>query len=141
MADPDGVDAAGIAPALLAHPNAVPLILQLHPRSFAPDPYDKVINILERNGVPPGLTLTVLDAGEALTFGWALHSMYAASVENRPTDEGRGSGLAQSYERSRLDDDARFEMACHALIGGLTAEIGTSAPHARPQPPPAHGRR
>ena len=126
--------------ALLAHPNAVPLILRLHPRSFAPDPYDKVINILERNGVPPGLTLTVLDAGEALTFGWALHSTTAASVETGPPDDGRGQGLARIYERSHLDDDARFEMACHALIGGLTAEIGTSPPRGRPQHPPARDR-
>ena len=100
--------------ALLAHPNAVPLILRLHPRSFAPDPYNKVIDILERNGVPPGLTLTVLDAGEALTFGWALHSMYAASVETGPPDEGRrhGAGADLRAEPSRRRRPLRDGLPC-----------------------------
>ena len=100
--------------ALLAHPNAVPLILRLHPRSFAPDPYDKVIDILERNGVPPGLTLTVLDAGEALTFGWALHSTYAASVETGPPDEraGAGAGADLRAEPSRRRRPLRDGLPC-----------------------------
>ena len=116
--------------ALLAHPNAVALILQLHPRSFAPEPYDTMIEILERNGVPDRLTLTVLDACEGLAFGCALHSAYAASVAKGPLSPvpGPGQALARIYKQSHLDDGARFGMACYALIQGLTAEIGTSSP-------------
>jgi TetR/AcrR family tetracycline transcriptional repressor len=114
--------------ALLAHPNAIPLILELHPRSFAPEPYDKIIEVFERNGVPPDFALTVLDATEGLTFGWALHFAYAASVEAGPAANGRGQRLARMYQHSRLDDEARFDLACHALIDGLTAAIGLSAP-------------
>ncbi|MEA3214638.1 MAG: hypothetical protein QOJ19_794 [Acidimicrobiia bacterium] len=136
MADPDGLDAV-LRRALVAHPNAVALILQLHPRSFAPEPYDAMIDILDRNGVPPGLTLTVLDACDGLVFGWALHSAYAASVSLGRLTARRGQRLARLYEQSHHDDEARFEMACDALVQGFSAEISASSPRCGPQRPAA----
>ncbi len=114
--------------ALLAHPKAVPLILELHPRSFAPEPYNHAGEVLEQNGVPAGMTLTILDALEGLAFGSALNAMYAASRGGTTPGEPEGAdarwaGLSRMYDTSTYDDEQRFEMACYALISGLTTEL------------------
>jgi len=115
--------------ALLAHPKAVPLILELHPRSFAPEPYNLAGAVLEQNGVPAGMTLTILDALEGLAFGSALNAVYGASRTHEPEGaDGRSAGLSRMYDTSTYDDEQRFEMACYALIGGLTAELARQTP-------------
>jgi AcrR family transcriptional regulator len=128
---------------LLAHPNALMVILELHPRTFFPEPYNVVLPVLESHGVPADLALTILDGLEALAFGSALNTAYARTMDpEASTDPGR-EGLTRMYATTRYDDATRFEMSCYALIDGLTTQVAQLRPRTRRKAPKsaATGRR
>ena len=108
---------------LLAHPHALMVILELHPRTFFPEPYNVVLPMLEAHGVPPDLALTILDGLEALAFGSALNTAYTRTMDPETLSEPRCEGLRRMYQATRYDDEERFEKACYALIDGLTTEV------------------
>jgi TetR/AcrR family transcriptional regulator, tetracycline repressor protein len=119
--------------ALLAHPNLLPLVLGRHNRRAGSAVYDYAAMKLTEAGIPPAYQLTLINALESYATGALLYGLSA------PADAWEASLPAEGCEHLRLalrsdalDEDARFELGCRALLEGLAARVGR---------PPNPGRR
>jgi TetR/AcrR family transcriptional regulator, tetracycline repressor protein len=113
--------------ALLKHPNMVPLFVQLHPRGVFPEFFDHAAKILRSSSFPPKLLLTILDAIESLALGSAMNTVYGAT---KGDDSEPPPNVAYALRHNRVSEDARFELACRALLSGFETLSAPSGPKA-----------
>jgi AcrR family transcriptional regulator len=105
---------------LMAHPNAVHLMTRVPLASFISDAtFEHAVSVMEDDGVPPALILTIAEAAEALVTGWVLFT-----VANVQSHERRGvTTRRRIVELNTLSDERRFETACYALLNGFVAQL------------------
>ena len=105
--------------ALLAHPNAAPLILQFFPRHIMLPAYDHAVSEYPENRA---LHMAILEAVEKLTYGSALFQA-AARSKGTPTmpafDSARFPSLAKSVAANPYEDEQLFIEAMRMLIAGV----------------------
>ena len=65
--------AVGFRRAIMAHPNAAPLMLRYYPRRFMRSGYERASRVLDQVGVPLELHVLILDGVDKLTLGSALY--------------------------------------------------------------------
>jgi AcrR family transcriptional regulator len=111
--------------ALLAHPNLLPLIFGRHNRRAGSAVYDYAAMKLTEAGIPPAYQLTLLNTLEAFATGSVLYGLSAPAAAweaSLPPDGCEHLRLA--LRSDTLDEDARFELGCRALLEGLAAQLG-----------------
>jgi TetR/AcrR family tetracycline transcriptional repressor len=111
--------------ALLAHPNLLPLVLARHNRRAGSAVYDYAAMKLSAAGIPPAYQLTLINALESYATGAVLYSLStpAAAWEASLPSDGCDH-LRLALQADALDEDARFELGCRALLEGLAARVG-----------------
>ena len=105
--------------ALLAHPNAAPLILQFFPRHLLLDAYEHSVKRYPRTR---SKHMAILEGIEKLTFGSALFAAAARAkgIPGMPdVDPARHPHLAQSVAASGYDDEGTFVEALRMLLAGI----------------------
>ena len=104
---------------LLAHPNAIQIMTQTPlSASISDSTFEHAANLLEADGVPPGLTRTIAEAAEGMVTGWVLISINARAAAEQAGEEHR-----LVMETNSLDEDDRFELAAYSLINGFAASL------------------
>ncbi len=87
--------------------------------------YDYAAMKLTEAGIPPEYQLTLLNTLEAFATGSVLYGLSppaAAWEASLPPDGCEHLRLA--LRSDTLDEDARFELGCRALLEGLAAQLG-----------------
>ena len=105
--------------ALLAHPNAAPLILQFFPRHLLLDAYEHSVKRYPRTR---SKHMAILEGIEKLTFGSALFAAAARAkgIPGMPdVDPAIHPHLAQSIAASSYDDEGTFVEALRMLLAGI----------------------
>ena len=116
--------------ALLAHPNLLPLILGRHNRRAGSAVYDYAAMKLTEAGIPPAYQLTLLNTLEAYATGAVLYGLSAPAAAWEASLPVEGcEHLRRALRSDALDEEARFEMGCRALLEGLAAQVAR-----RPEP-------
>jgi len=119
--------------ALLAHPNLLPLILGRHNRRAGSAVYDYAAMKLTEAGIPPAYQLTLLNTLEAYATGAVLYGLSAPAAAWEASLPADGcEHLRRALRSDALDEDARFEMGCRALLEGLAARVGAKPAAATP---------
>jgi TetR/AcrR family tetracycline transcriptional repressor len=114
--------------ALLAHPNLLPLILGRHNRRAGSAVYDYGAMKLTEAGIPPAYQLTLINALESYATGAVLYGLNApAAAWEASLPPGGCVHLRRALQSDTLDEDARFDLGCRALLEGLAARVA----HAR----------
>jgi AcrR family transcriptional regulator len=110
--------------ALLAHPNLLPLALGRYNRRAGSAVYDYAAMKLTEAGIPPAYQLTVINALESYATGAVLYGLSApASAWEAELPPEGCHHLRLALHADALDEDARFELGCRALLEGLAATI------------------
>jgi TetR/AcrR family transcriptional regulator, tetracycline repressor protein len=114
--------------ALLAHPNLLPLILGRHNRRAGSAVYDYAAMKLTDAGIPAAYQLTLINSLEAYATGSVLYGLNApASTWAAELPPDGCEHLRLALRSDALDEDARFELGCRALLEGLAARLTPSA--------------
>lgn len=110
--------------ALLAHPNLLPLILGRHNRRAGSAVYDYAAMKLTAAGIPLGYQMTLINSLEAYATGSVLYGLNApASTWEASLPPVGCAHLRLALRSDALDEDARFELGCRALLEGLAAQV------------------
>ena len=110
--------------ALLAHPNLLPLILGRHNRRAGSAVYDYAAMKLTAAGIPLGYQVTLINSLEAYATGSVLYGLNAPASSWEASLPAEGCDhLRLALRSDALDEDARFEMGCRALLEGLAAQV------------------
>ncbi|MCA1842569.1 MAG: TetR family transcriptional regulator [Actinobacteria bacterium] len=110
--------------ALLAHPNLLPLILGRHNRRAGSAVYDYAAMKLTDAGIPVAYQLTLINSLEAYATGSVLYGLNApASTWEGELPPDGCEHLRRALRSDALDEDARFELGCRALLEGLAARL------------------
>ena len=114
--------------ALLAHPNLLPLILGRHNRRAGAAVYDYAAMKLTEAGVPPAYQVTLLNTLEAYATGAVLYGLTAPAAAWEASLPPDGcEHLRRALRSDALDEDARFELGCRALLEGLAAQVSAGS--------------
>lgn len=111
--------------AIVAHPNAAPLMLEFLPRQTLLGGYERWAEVLISNGVPKRRVLTVMKGVEHLTFGAALFESALVTRRLPPYpgfDAERTPHLATAMAADRQDPERLFVATVRALMAGLLTE-------------------
>jgi len=115
--------------ALLAHPNLLPLVLGRHNRRAGSAVYDYAAMKLTAAGIPPAYQLTVINALESYATGSVLYGLNAPAAAWEASLPADGcEHLRRALQSDALDEPARFEMGCRALLEGLAAQVRQTSP-------------
>ncbi|HKN37829.1 MAG TPA: TetR/AcrR family transcriptional regulator C-terminal domain-containing protein [Acidimicrobiia bacterium] len=110
--------------ALLAHPNLLPLVLGRHNRRAGSAVYDYAAMKLTAAGIPPAYQLTLINALESYATGAVLYGLSAPAAAWEASLPADGcEHLRLALRSDALDEDARFELGCRALLEGLAAQL------------------
>ena len=113
--------------ALLAHPNLLPLVLRRYNLRAGWAVYDYAARKLTEAGIPPAYQVTLINALESYATGSVLYTAagpvtnWEASLPPDGCDH-----LRRALDADALDEGARFELGCRALLEGLAARIRRS---------------
>jgi len=114
--------------ALLAHPNLLPLILGRYNRRAGSAVYDYAAMKLTEAGIPLSLQLTVINTLEAYATGAVLYGLHAPAAAWEASLPAEGcEHFRRALRSDPLDEDARFELGCRALLEGLAARARVRA--------------
>lgn len=109
--------------ALLAHPNLLPLVLGRYNRRAGSAVYDYAAMKLTDAGIPPAYQLTLINALESYSTGAVLYGLNPASAWEAELPPDGCDHLRLALQSDSLDEAARFELGCRALLEGLAARV------------------
>ena len=116
--------------AMLRHPNAGPLLLEHFPRELVLRVYERVVTVLEDEGVPDSYHLLIFEGLEKLTLGsalyWSAVGVRANGQHRKPFGDISADGypaLGRAVGASDYDDESLFEASCRAFLDGIKAEV------------------
>jgi AcrR family transcriptional regulator len=110
--------------AVLAHPNAAPLLLEFLPRQTLLGGYERRARMLIGQGVPPERILMIMKGAEHLTFGAALFEAALISRRLPPFpgfDPERNPSMAVALQADRQDPERLFANTVRSFLIGLGA--------------------
>jgi AcrR family transcriptional regulator len=116
--------AAGFRRAIMAHPNAAPLMLRYYPRRFMRSGYERASRVLDRVGVPLELHILILDGVDKLTLGSALYGADRwahGESEWAAVDPDRDPMLARAVEVNPFGEEEAFAEAVRSFLRGVVA--------------------
>ena len=120
--------------AMLRHPNAGPVLLEYFPRELVLTVYERVVTMLEAEGVPERYHLLIFEGLEKLTLGSGLYwSAVGTATKRRPgTPFGDVSAkqfpaLKRAVKASTYGDEELFEASCRAFLDGIKLEVASEA--------------
>jgi TetR/AcrR family tetracycline transcriptional repressor len=112
----------GFRRAILAHPNAAPLLLRYFPRHFMLSSYERASRVLHQVGVPLELHVLIIEGVDKLTLGSGLYgaTRRAAGEPEFPTvDPDRDPMLARALEANAWDEEAAFAETVRSFLRGV----------------------
>jgi AcrR family transcriptional regulator len=116
--------------AMLRHPNAGPLLLEHFPRELVLRVYERVVTVLEDEGVPDSYHLLIFEGLEKLTLGsamyWSAVGVTANGKPGKPFGDVSADGypaLGRAVRASDYDDESLFKASCRAFLDGIKAEV------------------
>jgi TetR/AcrR family tetracycline transcriptional repressor len=112
----------GFRRAILAHPNAAPLLLQYFPRHFMLSSYERASRILHEVGVPLELHVVIIEGVDKLTLGSGIYGAFrrAAGESEFPTvDPDRDPMLARALEANPFGEEEAFAETVRSFLRGV----------------------
>lgn len=118
----------GFRRAIMAHPNAAPLLLRFYPRQFMLSSYERASRMLADVGVPLELHILIIEGVDKMTLGSGLYgaSGRATGSPDFPSvDPDRDPMLARALEANPYGDEEAFAETVRSFLRGV---VGASAP-------------
>src|SRR5262245_14245656 len=116
--------------AMLRHPNAGPVLLEHFPRDLVLRVYERVVTVLEAEGVPERFHLLIFEGLEKLTLGsalyWSAVGVTAGGKPGKPFGDVKADGfpaVARAVRASDYDDESLFEASCRAFLEGIKDRV------------------
>jgi TetR/AcrR family tetracycline transcriptional repressor len=113
----------GFRRAILAHPNAAPLLLQYYTGDFMVSTYERASRVLSRAGVPVERHMVVLAGLDKLTLGSGLYAasrlVVTGQSEFANIDPERDLMLARALEANPWDEDGMFTEIVRSFLRGV----------------------
>ncbi|HEY1974425.1 MAG TPA: TetR/AcrR family transcriptional regulator [Pseudonocardia sp.] len=112
--------------AILAHPNAAPLMLEFLPRQTLIAGYERWARLLTACQVPPEQIITIMKGTEHLTFGAALFEAAIISKRLAPFpgfEPAANPYLAGALGADRQDPERLFASTVRAFLAGLGSRV------------------
>jgi hypothetical protein len=112
----------GFRRAIVAHPNAAPLILRYFPRHFMLSSYERASRVLDQAGVPLELHILVIEGVDKMTLGSGLYGAArrtAGEPEFGAVDPDRDPLLARALEANPWDEEAAFAETIRSFLRGV----------------------
>lgn len=109
--------------AILRHPNAAPLLLEVLPRYLFTDRYERWLGLFNENDIPVERQLSLLDGLETLTHGSALldaAAIISGESSFPPTDPDEFPNLSRALAAAD-ERDRRFERTVRDYVDGALA--------------------
>ena len=129
----------GFRRAIMAHPNAAPLLLRYFPRHFMLSTYERASRILADGGVPLELHILIIEGVDKLTLGSGLYGATrraAGEPEFATVDPDRDPMLARALEANPWDEEAAFAETVRSFLRGVLEAAPVKAARRRPAPRP-----
>jgi AcrR family transcriptional regulator len=118
----------GFRRAIMAHPNAAPLLLRYYPRQFMLSSYERASRVLDEVGVPIELHILIIEGVDKLTLGSGLYGAYGQAT-GQPAfpavDADRDPMLARALEANPYGDEEAFAETVRSFLRGV---VTASAP-------------
>jgi TetR/AcrR family transcriptional regulator, tetracycline repressor protein len=118
--------------AMLRHPNAGPVLLEYFPRDLVMAVYERVVTMLEAEGVPDRYHLLIFEGLEKLTLGSALYWSTVATTTKRrrgtpfgDVSSSRFPALKRAVKASTYGDEELFEASCRAFLEGIKLRVAS----------------
>jgi len=112
----------GFRRAILAHPNAAPLLLRYFPRHFMLSSYERASRILHQVGVPLELHIVIIEGVDKLTLGSAIYGAFrraAGESEFPAVDPDRDPMLARALEANPFGEEEAFAETVRSFLRGV----------------------
>jgi AcrR family transcriptional regulator len=110
--------------ALLLHPALTPVLVRRHPMRVGLKEHNATAALLAVQGLPAGLVMPLLESLEAIALGSVMYSSAVESDDHAEEWRTDYPHLFHLASQSELDDDARFELACRAVIDAYAELAG-----------------
>jgi len=107
----------GFRRAIMAHPNAAPLLLRYYPRQFMLSSYERASRVLDQVGVP-------LEGVDKLTLGSGLYGAYRKATgqsEFPAVDPDRDPMLARALEANPFGEEEAFAETVRSFLRGVVS--------------------
>ena len=114
----------GFRRAIMAHPNAAPLLLRFYPRQFMLSSYERASRMLDHVGVPLELHILIIEGVDKLTLGSGLYGAAgrATGLPDFPAvDPDRDPMLARALEANPYGDEEAFAETVRSFLRGVLA--------------------
>jgi AcrR family transcriptional regulator len=134
----------GFRRAILAHPNAAPLLLRYFPRQFMLSSYERASRVLDQVGVSIELHIVIIEGVDKLTLGSGLYGAYRRALgqsEFPDVDPDRDPMLARALEANPYGEEEAFAETVRSFLRGvvsadLPVRNGRRRAKATPSPTP-----
>ena len=131
----------GFRRAVMAHPNAAPLLLRYSPRQFMLSGYERASRVLDQVGVPLELHILVIEGLDKLTLGSALYGAARRAngqSEWAAVDPDRDPMLARAVEVNPFGEEEAFAETVRSFLRGVVdAPLPARNGRRRSRPRPA----
>lgn len=110
--------------AIMAHPNAAPLLLRHYPRQFMLSSYERASRVLAQVNVPLELHVLIIEGVDKLTLGSGLYGAHGRATgqpEFPAVDPDRDPMLARALEANPYDDEEIFAETVRSFLRGVLA--------------------
>src|SRR5262245_43473038 len=114
----------GFRRAIVAHPNAAPLLLRFYPRQFMLSSYERASRVLDQVGVPLELHIVIIEGVDKLTLGSGLYgaSRRANGQSEFPAvDPDRDPMLARALEANPFGEEEAFAETVRSFLRGVVS--------------------
>jgi AcrR family transcriptional regulator len=118
-------NARGLRDALLAHPNLIPVLLRREGMGIGTEQLEASAKLLEQQGVPTHLVLTIIDTLEVFAIASALHEVNATTQTAIEASDELHPALMRAYKMRSPVTDKVFDELCLSIITTLEAALGT----------------
>jgi len=114
----------GFRRAIMAHPNAAPLLLRYYPRQFMLSSYERASRVLDQVGVPMELHIVIIEGVDKLTLGSGLYGAYRKATgqsEFPAVDPDRDPMLARALEANPFGEEEAFAETVRSFLRGVVS--------------------
>jgi TetR/AcrR family tetracycline transcriptional repressor len=114
----------GFRQAIVAHPNAAPLLLLYYPRQFMLSSYERASRVLDQVGVPIELHIVIIEGVDKLTLGSGIYGAYRRATgqpEFPAVDPDRDPMLARALEANPFGEEEAFAETVRSFLRGVVS--------------------
>jgi AcrR family transcriptional regulator len=119
--------------ALLRHPDLIMVFVKRGRLGIGLQRSEESTRRLEAEGVPTRAIVPLVETLELFAIGTAIFQSYDSQYNEGPLQVSKEEfpSLHEALKNRALSVEREFEVACHAIVKGMLAELGVDVPRAK----------